>query len=80
MEVEEFVTVLTPLMKVPQCEDDVREGFKVIDVDGSGYITANELRHVMYTLLGRPLSDERLEKRMTMADKDGDGKIQYEGT
>ena len=79
MEVEEFVTVLTPLMKVPQCEDDVREGFKVIDVDGSGYITANELRHV-HALLGAPLSDERLEKRMTMADKDGDGKIQYEGT
>ncbi|XP_077989345.1 uncharacterized protein LOC144443678 [Glandiceps talaboti] len=79
VEFEEFITVLTPIVKVPQCKEDVREAFKVFDVDGSGYITANEFRHVMYTLLGRPLSDERLEKRMTMTDKDGDGKIQYEG-
>ena len=52
------------------------EAFKVFDVDGDGYITADELRQIM-AKLGETLTDEEVEMMIEEADSDGDGQISY---
>lgn len=42
-----------------------------------GFISAQELRHVM-TNLGERLTDEEVDEMLREADVDGDGKINYE--
>ena len=65
-------------MKNSDTEDELRDAFKVFDKDGSGDISAAELRHVM-TNLGEKLSDEEVDDMIREADIDGDGMINYEG-
>ena len=50
---------------------------KVFDLDGNGFISAAELRHVM-TNLGEKLTDEEVDEMIREADVDGDGQINYE--
>ena len=49
----------------------------MFDRDGSGLITAAELRHVM-TNLGEKLEDEEIDEMIREADIDGEGHINYE--
>lgn len=65
-------------MKDEDSEEELREAFKVFDKDGSGDISAAELRHVM-TSLGEKLTDEEVDEMIREADIDGDGKVNYEG-
>ena len=58
-------------------EDEIRQAFKVFDKDGNGYITSDELGSVMANL-GERLSANELKQMMMEADKNGDGKIDYE--
>ncbi|KAG9344480.1 hypothetical protein JZ751_011150 [Albula glossodonta] len=46
-------------------------------MDGNGYISAAELRHVM-TNLGEKLTDEEVDEMIREADIDGDGQVNYE--
>ena len=59
-------------------EEEIREAFKVFDKDCNGYISANELKHIM-TNLGEKLTEEEINEMMLEADKDGDGQIGYDG-
>ena len=49
----------------------------MFDSDGSGSISASELRLIMSNL-GQNLSDEEIELMIREADIDGDGQIDYE--
>ncbi|XP_073205520.1 calmodulin-1 isoform X2 [Lepidochelys kempii] len=49
----------------------------VLLMDGNGYISAAELRHVM-TNLGEKLTDEEVDEMIREADIDGDGQVNYE--
>jgi calmodulin len=64
-------------MKDTDTEEELREAFKVFDKDGSGFISAAELLHVM-TNLGEKLTDEEVDEMIREADVDGDGQINYE--
>lgn len=57
--------------------DEMREAFKVFDMDGNGTIDEKELRVTMKKL-GEKLSDEDIRAMIRAADKNGDGKIDYE--
>lgn len=60
-------------------EDEMRQAFSVFDKDGDGFITADELRHVM-TSLGEKLTDEEVNEMISEADRNGDNQIDYKGT
>ncbi len=57
--------------------------FKVYDMDRDGYISNGELFLVLKMMVGSNLKDTQLQqivdKTIINADKDGDGKISYEG-
>jgi calmodulin len=58
-------------------EEEFMEAFRGFDKDGSGFISAAELRHVL-TNLGEKLTDEEIDEMIREADVDGDGQVNYE--
>ncbi|KAG6503309.1 hypothetical protein ZIOFF_035620 [Zingiber officinale] len=58
-------------------EEELMEAFKVFDKDSNGFISAQELRHVM-TSLGEKLTDEEVDEMIREADIDGDGQVNYQ--
>jgi len=46
-------------MKDTDSEEEILEAFKVFDRDGNGFITPDELKHVM-TNLGEKLTEEEM--------------------
>ena len=46
----EFLAMMARKMRDTDGEEVIKEGFKVFDMDGNGYISALELRHVMNKL------------------------------
>ncbi|XP_951999.1 calmodulin, putative [Theileria annulata] len=73
----EFLILMARKMKECDTEEELIQAFKVFDRDGNGFISAQELRHVM-TNLGERLTDEEVDEMLREADVDGDGKINYE--
>ncbi len=78
IEFNEFVMMMARRKKNRKEIDDIREAFKVFDRDGDGYLTLEEIRHVM-TNLGEKLTDEEVEEMIQEADTDRDGYISFEG-
>jgi len=74
---DEFVKIMVVKMKDTESEEEIKEAFKVFDKDGTGVISAAELRHVM-TNLGEKLTDTEVDDLIKEADVDGDGQINYE--
>jgi hypothetical protein len=50
IEFPEFLTMMARKMQDTDSEEEIKEAFKVFDKDGTGYISAEELRHVMTNL------------------------------
>ena len=59
-------------------EEEMRQAFKVFDIDGNGVIDAQELKLTMRNL-GENLSDRDVSSMLDAADLNKDGKIDYEG-
>lgn len=74
---DEFVDLMSSRMSENNEEYDIIDVFKVFDQDGSGYITAAELRHVMMNL-DEELTDKEIDNLICEADVDGDGQIGYD--
>ena len=58
-------------------EAEIREVFNHFDEDGNGFISGNELRHVL-TSLGERMTDVEVRELIQETDTDGDGRISYE--
>ncbi|XP_061685215.1 parvalbumin-7 isoform X1 [Syngnathoides biaculeatus] len=61
--------------------ESVKQVFRVLDVDGSGFIEEEELKFVLkgFSKDGRDLTDDETSVFLKAADKDGDGKIGIDG-
>ncbi|OTF73303.1 nonmuscle myosin essential light chain-like protein, partial [Euroglyphus maynei] len=57
--------------------DDIVEGLRHFDADGSGTIGAAELRHLL-TALGEKLSEDEVEQLIDSTMIDDEGRINYE--
>ncbi|XP_031271031.1 calmodulin-like protein 8 [Pistacia vera] len=77
IELGEFLNLMARKMKECEAEEELREAFKVFDKDQDGYISPNELTHVMMNL-GEKLTDEEVEQMVREADLEGDGQVNYE--
>ena len=64
-------------MRDTDTEEELCAAFRLLDTDGTGTISAVELRHIM-TNLGEKLTDEEVDEMLREADIDGDGQINYE--
>ena len=58
---------------------DMRTAFRAFDINNDGFIDASELRSTMANLTGDALSDADIEAMVRSADKNDDGRIDYEG-
>ena len=56
----------------------MREAFSIFDQNNDGYIDKYELKSVMRRL-GNNLRDETIAKMIHDADKNGDGRIDFDG-
>jgi len=61
-----------------EMEKELKQAFKVFDINGDGYISAAELRQAM-TTIGEKMTDKEINDIMKQWDSDGDGKIDYKG-
>ena len=59
-------------------EEEMRTAFKVFDMDGNGLIDAEELKLTMQSL-DEILTDKDVEAMILAVDRNGDGKVDYEG-
>ena len=77
VEFEEFVDVMLRKVKTHEAEEELREAFKIFDVDGNGFISARDLRQSM-TKLGERLSNEEVDEMIREANFDNEGEINIE--
>ena len=56
----------------------LHETFRIFDKDDDGFISVDELRHIMQSL-GEKLTDNELDDMIGEADSDKDGLINYQG-
>ena len=73
----EFLAMMALKVKDTDAEQEIRAAFRVFDKDGNGFISAEELMHVMNNL-GEKLTDEEVGEMIREADVDGDGQVNYE--
>ncbi|KAK4238776.1 hypothetical protein C8A03DRAFT_33172 [Achaetomium macrosporum] len=73
---DEFLALMSQTVKEVDTEQELLNAFKVFDKDGSGTISSDELRHVLKKL-GENLTDDEVEEMIKLADRNGDGHIDY---
>ena len=72
---EMFLQIMTVRLKVALSDKDLKAAFKLIDVDGSGSLDADEFRNILMNL-GEKFDEEMIEEMIRQADTDGSGKIE----
>lgn len=77
IEFNEFMAMMSTSIQPKDFAEETMAAFKVFDKDGSGTISAEELKQVMKSL-GENLTDAEIEDMIREADKDNDGTIDYE--
>lgn len=77
---EEYFNVMrTKMIKMDFEKERLKTAFKVLDTDQDGFITRDELKHAL-SKTGDRFSDEEIKDIIQKADKNLDGKIDYNGT
>merc|ERR1712100_797365 len=74
---EEFLCMMQAKMSDDQLEKEIMDSFALLDKDGSGLISADELKHVVTDFCGK-LSEPEVNELLSEADISGDGLLSYE--
>jgi len=72
-----FLTLMVRTMKDTRAEDEVKQAFHVLDKDGTGFVSAADLRHLL-TNLGDKLSGEEVDDMVRQANLDLDSQLNQE--
>merc|ERR1711862_896694 len=79
---KEFVQGMSQFSSQGDKETKLRFAFRIYDMDNDGFISNGELFQVLKMMVGSNLKDTQLQqivdKTILFADKDGDGKINFE--
>ena len=57
-------------------EEEIRAGFKVVDVDGNDYIGVSDLRHILLGM-GELVTDREIDAMISILDVNGDGQVSF---
>ena len=74
----EFLNMMAKRIENTDSGEEIREAFRVFDMDRSGFVQVEEMRFVMRNI-GAQLTEEEIEEMLREADQDQDGRISYEG-
>ncbi|MES1922360.1 calmodulin-like 3 [Bonamia ostreae] len=74
---EDFKRIISTHKSEFSAKSNVKEAFKAFDKDGNGFISLEELKSAMESL-GEKVTKEELQEMVKIADKNNDGKIDYE--
>ena len=66
-------------VKAPDTQEELIKAFRVFDHDENGFISAQQLCHVM-TNIGEKLNQTEITEMLKQAGMDSHGQINYEGT
>ena len=73
----EFAVLMAHKMTDENKDDTLKKAFAVFDASGDGFISAQEMRKIMFNL-GENLQQEDVEAVIGEVDVDGDGQINYQ--
>ncbi|CAL8077374.1 unnamed protein product [Calicophoron daubneyi] len=76
--IDEFIAMMERRKKYQKSDANLRNAFQFFDRDGDGFITAEELRSIV-SKTEREMTVRDVESIIGEVDKDGDGKLNYEG-
>ncbi|ESO11645.1 hypothetical protein HELRODRAFT_71575, partial [Helobdella robusta] len=71
-----FISILEKQLKVEKCQKDIIEAFQAHDKDGTGFVPASELRHIL-TQFGDKLTPQEVDKLFRDAGVQG-AQVKYE--
>ncbi len=70
----EFLKVMLLKMSLKNVDKEIVDTFQVFDINGDGFITAEELKTVMNNM-GEAVSEKDAVDMIAVADVDGDGRL-----
>lgn len=71
MDYDEFIQMMTHThIKPLSAEDELKKTFDIFDIDGNGFISADEIKKTMENI-GEPLTDEEVRDMIKAADRNG---------
>ncbi|XP_042480213.1 probable calcium-binding protein CML13 [Macadamia integrifolia] len=72
-----FLDLMKKHMKPEPFDRQLRDAFKVIDKESTGYVSVSELRHIL-TNIGEKLEPAEFDEWIREVDVGSDGRIKYE--
>ncbi|XP_077987577.1 neo-calmodulin-like [Glandiceps talaboti] len=76
IEFPEFLMMMATKFNTVNGEEELRDAFRVFDTKDTGYISVDELRHLM-TTMGEKLSSDEMDEMIKDCNADADGKVNY---
>lgn len=73
---KDFIDFMTDKIDKFDSPEDIVDAFRVFDMDENGFISTNELRHVL-TNLGEKLNKQEMDDLIKVAHSDAKGEIDY---
>ena len=67
----EFLSLMARKGYCKDPEEEIKDTFKVFDIDGNGYISQSDFRHVMADMTW--VTDEEIDEMIPEVDVEGDG-------